>query len=85
MTEDIVTKYLEGKIKKNENYIIITFFELRVKSNFSEEETKKFLKIAKTKLEIWGYKVYFTGEKYFYKFQNMIVQENELMVGIKEN
>ena len=79
MTEDIVTKYLEGKIKKNENYIVITFFELRVKSNFSEEETKKFLEIAKTKLEIWGYKVY------FYKFQNMIVQENELMVGIKEN
>ena len=52
MTEDIVTKYLEGKIKKNENYIVITFFELRVKSNFSEEETKKFLEIAKTKLEI---------------------------------
>ena len=69
MTEDIVTKYLEGKIKKNENYIVITFFELRVKSNFSEEETKKFLEIAKTKLEIWDIRYILQVKNIFINFR----------------
>ena len=50
----------------------------------SETELNSFFTINKNYFENNGYNVYFTGAKFKYKNQSMIVQENELMIAIKE-
>lgn len=82
MTLDYISKKLNNKIANNEKIIKYTFFELRVQENLSDEEMKVFLELARIKLKNMDYKVYLTGEKYFY-FQEEIVKENELLVAIK--
>ena len=83
MTLKFITDYIDDKIKKDENKIVFTFYEIRIKLDLSEEDTDEFLKLSRTRLENLGYKVYFTGAKYTYNNANMIVQPNELMVAIK--
>ena len=73
--------YLENKIKQNKNCVIFTFYELRVKLNLSE--TYSFLHLVSTKLENNKYKIYRTGQEYFYN-KKLKVEENQLMVAIKE-
>ena len=51
MTMKQITEYLDKKIEENENFIKITFYELRVKLNLTQEETNKMLELAKTRLE----------------------------------
>ena len=85
MTMQEITQYLDNKIDKNENSVIITFYEVRIKFDLSEEETQEFLRLCKTRLENLGYEVYFTGAKYRYQGESKIVQSNELMVAIKES
>lgn len=85
MTMQEITQYLDNKIDKNENLVIITFYEVRIKFDLSEEETQEFLRLCKTRLENLGYEVYFTGAKYRYQGESKIVQSNELMVAIKES
>ncbi len=85
MTMQEITQYLDNKINDDENIVKITFYEVRIKFNLSEEETQEFLRLCKTRLENLGYQVYFTGAKYQYEGQNKVVQTNELMVAIKEN
>ena len=85
MTMQEITQYLDNKINDDENIVKITFYEVRIKFNLSEEETQEFLRLCKTRLENLGYQVYFTGAKYQYEEQNKVVQTNELMVAIKEN
>ena len=65
------------------NYIRYTFYELRVKYNLSEEDTDRFLLLIRTKLENEGYNVYFTGAKFEYNNARMTVQDNEMMIAIK--
>ena len=84
MTLDFVTKYINLKIDEDENLIKYTFYELRVKNNLSEEDTDRFLELNKTYLENKGYQVFFTGAKYKYKNEQKMVQQNELMIAIKE-
>ncbi len=84
MTLDFVTKYINRKIDEDENLIKYTFYELRVKNNLSEEDTDRFLELNKTYLENKGYQVFFTGAKYKYKNEQKMVQQNELMIAIKE-
>ena len=84
MTLKFITDYIDEKIRKNENKVVFSFYEIRIKLDLSEEETDKFLKLTRTKLENLGYRVYFTGAKYEYKNQNKVVQDNELMIAIKE-
>lgn len=74
---------LENKIRENPNYIIYTFYELRVKYNLSEANTDRFLFLIRIKLENEGYNVYFTGAKFEYNNARMIVQDNEMMIAIK--
>ncbi len=83
MTMQEFNDYLDDKIQQNENLIKITFYELRIKLNLSEEETNQVLEWTKNKFEKMNYKIYFTGEEY--KYQNSIkqVQSNELMIAIK--
>ena len=75
--------YLEDKLKKNKNCIVFTFYELRVKLDLTTEETYNFLHLVSTKLENNNYKIYRTGQEYFYK-EKMKVEDNQLMVAVKE-
>lgn len=80
---EIINKTLEEKLDKNLNYIRYSFYELRIKYNFSEEEIDRFLQLIRTKLENINYKVYFTNAKYEYNGEKYTVKENELMIAIK--
>ena len=80
----IIETTLEDKMYKDEEYIRYTFFEIRVKNNFSEQDTDRFLELIRTKLQNENYKVYFTGAVFEYKNARMKVQDNELMIAVKE-
>ena len=84
MSMQEITEFLDNKIEKNENILEITFFEVRVKMNLSEEQTQEFLKLCKTRLENLGNQVYFTGAKYTYGGRKKVVESNDLMIAIKE-
>lgn len=75
--------YLENKLKQNENCVIFTFYELRVKLDLTSEETYNFLHLVSTKLENNNYQIYRTGQEYFYR-EILRVEDNQLMVAIKE-
>ncbi len=59
--------YLNDKLKENNNYIVFTFYELRVKLNLTSEEKLNFLHLIATKLENNNYKIYRTGQNYIYE------------------
>ena len=84
MTMQFVTDYINKKINENPNYIRYTFYELRVKNNLSEEEVDEFLRVNRDYFENKGYNVYFTGAKFEYNNAKITVQDNELMIAIKE-
>lgn len=84
MTTQFITEYLDNKIKLNENYIVCTFYDFRVKNNRSEEDIKDLWKFGKIRLENMGYRVFITGDKFVYENCNRTVQDNELMIAIKE-
>ena len=84
MTTQFITEYLDNKLKDNENFIVCTFYDLRVKHNFTENQVQQFLTLSKIKLENMNYKVFFTGAKYKYKNEIRIVKDNEYMIAVKE-
>ena len=81
---ELIDSILQEKMDLNENIIKIKFFEIRVTHNLSEVETFEFIRLARNKLENLGYNVYLTKAKYQYKGKQYIVQDNELLVAIKE-
>ena len=85
MTDEFIFEYIAFKEKENPEFIRYSYYELKVKSNLSDDEIHKFLKVNRDYFENHGYKVYFTNARYEYKgaFQN--VQPNELMIAFKEN
>lgn len=80
----LIENTLKDKIKSNPNYIRYTFYELRVKYDLSEEDTDRFLILIRTRLENENYKVYFTGAKFEYNNSKITVQDNELLIAIKD-
>lgn len=80
----IIEFTLKEKLNKNADYIRYTFYELRVKYNLSETDTDRFLELIRTKLQNENYRVYFTGARFEYKNAKMKVQDNELMIAVKE-
>ena len=76
MTTEFINDYLDEKMKENEEYIVCTFYDLRVKHNVAESEVDKFLELAKIKLENMNYQVFFTGAEFTYKFARRTVQDN---------
>lgn len=84
MTMKQITEYLDDKMELNEKQIIITFYEVRVKMNLSEEDTAHFLKLCETRLNNLGYKVFYTGDKFVYNKEEKVVLSNQLMIAIKE-
>lgn len=74
---------IDKKIMEDENEIIFSFYELRIRENLNKEETSNFLVLAKTRLENLNYSVYKTGQSYIYNGEERIVEENKLLVAIK--
>ncbi|MEI3395339.1 MAG: hypothetical protein V8R82_06550 [Clostridia bacterium] len=83
MTLQEITNFLDKKIDKNEKEVIISFYEVRMKMNLSKQDTDTFLSYCKTRLENFGYKVYFTGDEFIQNGNMRVVQSNELMIAIK--
>lgn len=84
MTTQFIENFINSKMNVNKNEIIFSFYELRVKHNLTEEQVDEFLSLCKTRLENLDYQVFFTGAKFTYKGQKKVVQDNELLVAIKE-
>lgn len=84
MTLQDIRKSIDRKIEQNEELIRYTYFELRVKENRSNEDTKLFIQYAKVILENLGYSVYKTGQYYNYNNENKFLEENELLIAIKD-
>ena len=74
---------LDEKLNKDDKFISYSFYELRVKYDLTEDETSVFLHLANNKLGYMGYKIYFTGEKYFLNNKIETVKDNELMIAVK--
>ena len=74
---------LKDKLQKDENYIKYTFYEIRLKYDLSEIETKLFLHLIKNKLENMNYEVFYTGSEYEYMNQHKVVEDNEILIAIK--
>jgi len=83
MTSKEITMFLNNKISQNEDFIRITYFEMRVKENLTQEEMEEFLEAAKIKLKNFNYKVYEVGGKYWYNGNSYTVQTNELLIAVK--
>ena len=83
LTVEFIDNELNKKLAANNKIIIYTYFELRVKLNLSKIEANRFLELTKIKLENIGYRVYMTEETYIFEEHAKIVQENELLVAIK--
>ena len=84
LIKGLIETTLEDKMKKNTEFIRYSFYELRVKYNLSEQDTDRFLELIRTKLQNENYKVFFTGTRFEYKDAKMKVQDNELMIAVKE-
>lgn len=84
MSLEEITELIDRKIEKDPNCIVFTWFEIRVRKNLTEEQTDEFLRLARNRLENLNYKVYFTGAKFVYKNANRTVQDNELLIAIKD-
>ena len=84
MSLEEITELIDSKIEKDPNCIVFTWFEIRIRKNLTEEQTDEFLRLARNRLENLNYKVYFTGAKFVYENANRTVQDNELLIAIKD-
>ncbi|MCI9016842.1 MAG: hypothetical protein HFJ53_06740 [Clostridia bacterium] len=84
MTVKFVEEYWNSKLKENEEYMVCTFYDLRVKNNVSEEDVDQFLEWSRNKLQNMGYNVYFTGTRFVYQNANRKVEDNQYIIAIKE-
>lgn len=75
---------LNEKMEQNENFIRYSFYEVNIKYCLKENEIKQFINLLKTKLINNKYKVYLEGQKFEYNNANMLVQDNEILIAIKE-
>ena len=78
-----VDSYLNYKLDENSDFILLTFYELRVKLDLSQADTNEFLNLSAIRLKNIGYNVYFTDQEYEYNEEHKIVKDNELLVAIK--
>lgn len=78
-----VEKYVDDKLKQNENYLRYSYYELKVRENLSDEGIERFLKCSRSILEGMNYNVYFTGDKFEYDRANRVVEFNELLIACR--
>lgn len=81
---ELIEKYVQEKIEKNEKLIKFSFFEVRVKMDISEKQDELFIDLCKNKLENIGYTVYLEGERFIFENANRMVQDNEVIIAIKK-
>ena len=84
ITDEYVEEYLNEKMKIDINCIVCKFFDLKVRKDLTDSEIDLFLEKARKILLDMNYLVYFTGSKFVYQNANRTVQDNELMIAIKE-
>jgi len=84
MNLEFIDNSLNKKIIENEEIIVYTYYELRIKANLSKNDTNCFIKLVSIKLQNLNYSVYRTGERYLYNNIEKLVQDNELLVAVKE-
>lgn len=80
----LVDYLIYEKIEEDENFLIFTFYEVRVRGGVSSKQEKKFLELTSNKLNNMGYILYFTNQEIRYKNVEKKVQPNELLIAIKE-
>ncbi len=84
MTLERISEIINERIDtKDNNRIIFTYYQLRVKENLSENDLRDFIYYGKIRLEKLGYKVYLPGQRYTWDYANRFVQDNELLLAIK--
>ena len=84
MTLEYITEYIDKKIYKNDKFITVTFYELRIKEDLSKEDTFLFLQMSKQRLTNLGYTIYETGQRFMLDGKVRVVRSNVLYVAIKE-
>ncbi len=82
MKTEFITEYIDYKIKENAELIILTYYELRVKLDLSNEQMQEFLELARIRLRNNNYKTYDIGESYTYNGLKKVVAENEMLVAM---
>lgn len=81
---NLIEKTLYEKIEQNDEFIRYSFYEVNVKYGLNKNEKSLFLNLLKTKLVNNRYKVYLEGQRFKYNNANMLVQDNETLIAIKE-
>lgn len=71
------------KLNTDREKVVISYYELKVKRNLENTELFGVLHIISEELEKRGYKTYRTGQKYIFNNKEIIVESNELLVGIR--
>lgn len=84
MNLEQITRLIDDKIEQNSNKVVITFYEMKIKHNLSDEELIYILNLIATRLINLGYKVYKTNQKYTYSNKEYKVERNELLIAIKQ-
>lgn len=84
MDKDDLYAYISNKIVESGNYIVFSYYDVRVRHNVSNDELQDFIEDAEEILEEKGYNVYLENENYIYNGSNRIVQCSEVLVAIKE-
>lgn len=84
MNIEKIDNYINDKLKNNDNLIKFRFYEVRVELGVSEDDVNIFLRLAKNRLEDKNYNVYFTGAKYTYCGVRKQVENNEMIIAIKQ-
>ena len=80
----LVDIILDSKMSENSDFIRITYYEIKIKCNLSNEQCDEFIRLAKIKLENMNYRVYLQDEKYTYENANRTVQINEVLIAIRK-
>lgn len=83
MNLEYITEYIDHKIYQNDEFLTLTFYEMRLKEGLNKEDTEFFVKLSKQRLLNIGYSVYETGETYFYQGEQKRVEDNLLYIAIK--
>ncbi len=79
-----LTKLVDDQIDKDENKVVIKFYDVIMNTETTTDELNEATYLMSTRLENLGYKVYRTNQEYTYNSKKYIVQTNEVLVGIKK-
>lgn len=82
MTIEFIDKYIDDKIKRNEEFVRITYLEV-VEEGIKQSEMLAFSFSVAKRLSEKRYSVYRTNQKYFFQGEVKKVESNELLVAIK--